>query len=284
MSVHIGKGKAGLFDVGNELENVAFYGGDYGIYTTKASPGWPVMMVDSYFEGQRIAALRVQESGLAMVNLQAKNVPVVFDIDPNYCDKLFLENSYLENVKQAAVVITNENNSNNQITFGTSTARTCPCWQSTRAATPRPRVDEKIYQVKSYDHGLQMDNLLDEPEYETLVDIAPLAKMPKALLTDIPALPGMETWVNVRTLGAKGDGTTDDTKAIQAAIDQYENIYVPQGWYRITEDAEDAPRHAPHRAAPLCHPVPPGRKLAGPSAASAPRKPCLNRRKAAQTC
>ena len=39
VAVYIGKGKAGLFDVGNELENVAFYGGDYGIYTTKASPG-----------------------------------------------------------------------------------------------------------------------------------------------------------------------------------------------------------------------------------------------------
>ena len=65
--------------------------------------------------------------------------------------------------------------------------------------------------------------------------------MPKALLTDIPALPGMETWVNVRTLGAKGDGTTDDTKAIQAAIDQYENIYVPQGWYRITETLKMRP-------------------------------------------
>lgn len=39
VAVYIGKGKAGLFDVGNEMENVAFYGGDYGIYTTKASPG-----------------------------------------------------------------------------------------------------------------------------------------------------------------------------------------------------------------------------------------------------
>ena len=52
-----------------------------------------------------------------MVNLYAKNVPAVFDIDPNYCDKLFLENSYFENVSGPAVVITNENNSNNQITF-----------------------------------------------------------------------------------------------------------------------------------------------------------------------
>lgn len=38
--IFIGKGKAGLFDIGNEMEDVRFYGGDYGIYTTKASPGW----------------------------------------------------------------------------------------------------------------------------------------------------------------------------------------------------------------------------------------------------
>jgi hypothetical protein len=58
LAVYIGKGKAGMFDVGNEMENLAFFGGDYGIYTTKASPGWPVMVVDAYFEGQRRAAIR----------------------------------------------------------------------------------------------------------------------------------------------------------------------------------------------------------------------------------
>ena len=32
------------------------------------------------------------------------------------------------------------------------------------------------YKVKSYDHGLQMDNMVDMPEYETLVDIEPIQK------------------------------------------------------------------------------------------------------------
>lgn len=234
VAVYIGKGKAGLFDVGNELENVAFYGGDYGIYTTKASPGWPVMMVDSYFEGQRVAALRCQESGLAMVNLYAKNVPAVFDIDPNYCDKLFLENSYFENVSGPAVVITNENNSNNQITFRNVYCKNVPTLAKYTRSNTATHVAHKIYKVKSYDHGLQMDNMVDMPEYETLVDIEPIQKMPVAQLMDIPALPAMATWVNLRELGAKGDGETDDTKAIQEAIDKYDNIYVPQGWYRIT--------------------------------------------------
>lgn len=48
------------------------------------------------FEGQRVAALRCQESGLAMVNLYAKDVPAVFDIDPNYCDKLFWKTAILK--------------------------------------------------------------------------------------------------------------------------------------------------------------------------------------------
>ncbi len=241
VAVYIGKGKAGLFDVGNELENVAFYGGDYGIYTTKGSPGWPVMMVDSYFEGQRVAALRCQESGLAMVNLYAKNVPAVFDIDPNYCDKLFLENSYFENVSGPAVVITNENNSNNQITFRNVYCKNVPTLAKYTRSNTATHVSHKIYKVKSYDHGLQMDDMVDMPEYETLVDIEPIQKMPVAQLMDIPALPAMATWVNLREFGAKGDGETDDTKAIQEAIDKYDNIYVPQGWYRITETLKMKP-------------------------------------------
>lgn len=241
VAIYIGKGKAGLFDIGNEMENVAFYGGDYGIYTTKSSPGWPVMMVDAYFEGQRIAALRCQESGLAMVNLYAKNVPTVFDIDPNYCDKLFLENSYFENVSGPAVVITNENNSNNQITFRNVYCKQVPTLAKYTRSNTETKVPHAVYQIKSYDHGLQMDNLLDPAEYETLLDVAPIPKMPVAQKMDIPALPAMTTWVNLRDLGAKGDGETDDTKAIQAAIDQYDHIYVPQGWYRITETLKMKP-------------------------------------------
>ena len=73
------------------------------------------------------------------------------------------------------------------------------------------------------------------------LDVEPLQKMPVAQLMDIPALPAMATWVNLRELGAKGDGETDDTKVIQEAINKYDNIYVPQGWYRITETLKMKP-------------------------------------------
>jgi hypothetical protein len=232
----IGQGKAGLFDIGNEMENVAFYGGDYGIYTTKSSPGWPVMMVDAYFEGQRKAALRCQESGLAMVNLQVKNVPVVFDIDPNYADRLFVENSRFENISGPAIVVSNENNSNNQITLRNVICRDVPVLVKFSRSNTLTTVPHKIYNIKNFGHGLQMDDMLANAEYRTVSDIEPLQKMPvEVLKCDIPSLPAMETWVNIRDLGAKGDGKTDDTKAIQDAIATHKNIYFPQGWYRVTE-------------------------------------------------
>ena len=53
VDIFIGNGKAGMFDVGNEMEDVRFFDGDYGIYTTKTSPSWPFMILDAYFEGQR---------------------------------------------------------------------------------------------------------------------------------------------------------------------------------------------------------------------------------------
>ena len=235
VAIYTGKGKAGLYDIGNEMENVAFFGGDYGIYTTKSSPGWQVAMIDSYFEGQRIAALRCQESGLAMVNIQAKNVPVVFDIDPNYADRLYVENSRFENVKDAIVVISNENNSNNQITFRNVDCSNVPVVAKYRRSNTQTPVSHKIFRIKRYDHGLQMDDMVALPEYRTILDVDPLQKLPAVLKRDIPDLPPMSQWVNLRDLGAKGDDSSDDTEVIQAAIDKYEVIYVPQGWYRVSE-------------------------------------------------
>ena len=45
----------------------------------------------------------------------------------------------------------------------------------------------------------------------------------------------MEQWVNVRTLGVKGDGKTDDTKALQAAIDSQRVLYFPTGSYVVRD-------------------------------------------------
>lgn len=48
-----------------------------------------------------------------------------------------------------------------------------------------------------------------------------------------------EGWVNVKKFGAKGDGVTDDTEAIQAAIQNGTVIYFPEGTYVTTDLAID---------------------------------------------
>ncbi len=241
MSVYVGKGKAGLYDVGNEMENVAFYGGEYGIYTTKASPGWQMMLTDCYFEGQRQAAIRTQEAGLTIVNLQARNVPTVIDIDPNYHEKLFMENCRFVNVSGPAIIVSNEDNAFNQISLRGIECQQVPVLVKMRRSGKQTSVPYATYLVKTYDHGLQMDDLQARPEYRTISDILPLKTLPAALKRDIPALPPMESWVNIKELGAKGDGTTDDTKVFREAIEKHANVYVPQGWYRFTETVRMKP-------------------------------------------
>ena len=48
-----------------------------------------------------------------------------------------------------------------------------------------------------------------------------------------PAAPASAKWVNVHTLGVKGDGKTDDTAALQKAIDTHRVLYLPGGHYVV---------------------------------------------------
>lgn len=233
--IHINHGLAGMFDVGNAMADVKFFGGDYGIYTTKPSPGWQFMMTDVWFEGQRKAAVKTQEAGLTIVRLHARNIPTVIEINPNYTEKLFMEDCRFEDVKQQAILVSLPDNAGNQISLKNVVCGNVPVLVSYRDNNQKVQGKGNFYAVKEFMQGLQMDSLTADPVVKTIADIESLKAMPGPAIRDIPDLPSMDTWVNLRTLGAVGDGVTDDTKAIQDAIDKYPTIYVPQGWYRVSE-------------------------------------------------
>jgi hypothetical protein len=233
--IDAGKGRAGMFDVGNEMEDVRFFNGDYGIYTTKPSPGWQFMMVDTYFEGQRKAAIRTQEAGLTIVRMTVKNVPTVIDIDPNYHEKLFMEDCSFDKVSGPAIIISNEGNAFNQVSLRNVVCRDVPVLASYRRSGTQTKGVGAIYKIKNFTYGLQMDDLNADAVYKTTNEIEPLQVFPPPAMKDIPDFRAINTWANLQSLGAKGDGVTDDTKALQDAIDKYATIYLPQGQYRITE-------------------------------------------------
>ena len=232
--INIGKGKAGLSEVGNEMQNVSFYGGDYGIMCGFTAPGWPVAVVDTYFEGQRKAAIQPHNTGLAIKNMHVRNSPVAVDIRENDIDRLFMENCLFENVNEAGIVISRAQSTLTQINLLNIDCDNVPVLVKFRETGRKMEPGMKIYKVKEYTYGLILDDMNATPEIDEISVIEPMQKAPKSLETLIPPLPPMDTWVNIRELGAKGDGETDDTEVFRDAVSKYDNIYVPQGWYRLT--------------------------------------------------
>ena len=86
-------GLAGIHDGGNVAEDVHFFGGQYGIWTRKPSPGWQFTVIDATFEGQREAAIREHEAGLTLVRPQFSHLPTAIEIDPGYRDELWIKDA-----------------------------------------------------------------------------------------------------------------------------------------------------------------------------------------------
>jgi len=225
---------AGIHDGGNELENVRFFGGQYGIITRKPSPGWPFVLVDATFEGQRLAAIKTHEAGLTLIHPVIRKTPVAISIDPDYGEQLWIKDGRLEDISEAAIVISRENSPRTQIGAEGVVCRNVPVFASFRESGKTLKGPSASYSVATLSHGLHYEHLAAAGSVKTVFDAAPLAELPADRL-DLPPLPAFDTWVNVRTLGVTGDGTADDTEAIRKAIAAHATLYFPQGRYRVTD-------------------------------------------------
>jgi hypothetical protein len=234
-NIEIGRAKAGLFDVGNMIEDVQFFGGEYGIYTTKASPGWQLMMLDTYFEGQRKMAIKTQQAGFTIVRMHVNHTASVLQVDSNYWEKIIMQDCRFENINGPAIKLGNEGNANMQLNIRNLVCQNVPILVSYPTYDSFTMAPATIYAVKQLSYGLQMEDLDKEAVYKTIYEATPLYKMPAAIAKDIPELPAMTEWINIKTGGAVGDGVTDDTKAIQKAVNENRVIYLPEGSYRISE-------------------------------------------------
>src|SRR5882672_754034 len=154
MNFELGSGFAGIYQAGNVVHNLHFHGSRYGIVTEKTSPAWQFTVIDSSFEGQKSAAIREHEAGLTLVNVAMRDVPVGIDIDRGYGDSLWGKDLRFENVRQAAVVISNENNVYTQIGFDNALARNTPVFALFRDSGRTVSGKGQTYRVSSFSHGL----------------------------------------------------------------------------------------------------------------------------------
>jgi hypothetical protein len=235
MEFRIGSGIAGVHDTGNVMEDVRFLGGQYGIWTRIPSPGWQFTAVDAYFEGQREAAIREWMAGLTLIRPHFRNVPTAISIDANFHDELWIKDGRMEDITGPAVIISLEENARTEINMENVVCRGVPTFALFRESGKKVAGPADMYETKVFSHGLHYADMGAEAVTKTIFDATPLKAMPEPAKSDLPPLPPGHTWVNVRTLGAKGDGVTDDTAVFRKAIAEHRALYLPSGYYVISD-------------------------------------------------
>ncbi len=234
----------GVHEAGNELEDLRFFGGQYGINTSRASPGWPIMMMDCYFTGQSKAAVLTREAGISAIGVHAASVPVVFDMEEGIPDRLSVEESLFENVTDAGIRIGAALSTATQLNISSLQCTDVPSLVCNKATGGTLSIPDRSYIVKDYCYGLILPDLSSVGEIEETLDYEPLkykspGKAPRE--KSLPLLPEVSTWVNVTEYGARGDGQVDDTEAIRRALSSGRPVYFPEGLYRVTSTVKMPP-------------------------------------------
>ena len=236
MHFSVGHGRAALEDVGNQADSLEIEGGDYGVISVRTSAAWQFLLMDSHLNGQRIAAIHTQEVGMTLIRDRIEHVPVAVEISPDMPEQLYGRDLLLRDVA-VGVVLGDTTSQHHQVTL--DNVRCSHIGHLLRATHHNVEgfsgiagrsdwfVEERLTVGQDIDaNGRERQIALHHLERK-------LSRDPDLIATDIPALPDVAQWTSVRELGATGDGDTDDTEALQHAIDTHRVLYFPMGLYRV---------------------------------------------------
>jgi hypothetical protein len=224
----IGSAEAALEAIGNQASDIHVHGGRSGIITGKTSPAWQFLLIDSSFDGQRETAISTHEAGFTLIRDRISNTSVAMEIPDGTVEQLYARDLQLDHISKLALAPGDIHNLRNEITLANIACSDVPHF------APGLEVNSRHYVEEQYTQGLYIGGDGREQGIEFHHRERTLAGAAAAMPSDIPVLPPMKEWVNVRTLGVKGDGGSDDTASVQQAIDQHRVLYFPGGMYRLT--------------------------------------------------
>jgi hypothetical protein len=229
MDFKVGSARAAVEDIGNQITNVRIHGGDYGIITRRTAPVWQFLLMDSSLDGQRLAGVQTMDAGFTLVRVAFANMPVALKIFPGEVEQLYARDLRLENVSTAALEVGDWQNHHSAITLANVSCSNVPRFTAGDhpVAAPGPH-----YVVENFSLGLAIGPDGREAGVKFAHRERAVASAVPLPPSDIPALPPMEKWVNVRSLGVQG-GNVDDTDALQKAVNDHPVLFFPAGTYHV---------------------------------------------------
>lgn len=233
----VGGGRAAVEDVGNQADTLEIDGGDYGILSVRTAPAWQFLLMDSRLTGQRKAAIHTQEVGMTLVRDTIERTPVAIDIPSDMPEQLYGRDLLLRDISRVALVLGDTTSQHHQVTLDhilcSGVPRLLEATHNNITDFNAVSAPGKNFVVEHLTVGQEIDRNGREGDIALRHNERTLSAPPQAVPSDIPPQPAVEQWTNVRTLGATGDGGTDDTGALQRAIDAHRVLYFPSGFYRV---------------------------------------------------
>ena len=172
---------------------------------------------------------------MTLVRDRIAHAPVAVEIAQGMMEQLYGRDLTLEDIRRTALVLGTAAKAHHQVTLEHIVCRQVPILveggsgglsQLVTLRAPGARYLEQSLAI-----GLEIGP--DGRERGVTVEHKEIISSAASVASDIPVFPPMAQWANVHDLGVKGDGTADDTAALQAAIDSHRTLYLPTGSYRI---------------------------------------------------
>ncbi|HUR21113.1 MAG TPA: glycosyl hydrolase family 28-related protein, partial [Vicinamibacterales bacterium] len=231
MDFHVGTARAAMEDIGNQASDIHVDGGEYGIITKRTAPVWQFLLMDSSFQGQRAAAIKTQEAGFTLIRVRFSNMPVALQIAPGEVEQLYGRDLRMENIRDAAFVAGNARNAHSAVTLVNVACTDVPHFVAGEQPIEAPA---RHYVMDRFAQGLMIGPDGREEGIKLRHQKHALAGPAREVPADIPPTPAMADWVNVHSLGVTGDGKTDDTDALLAAVEKHAVLFFPSGTYRVS--------------------------------------------------
>ncbi|KAJ9467299.1 Glucan 1 [Diplonema papillatum] len=227
---NLGDAAVGLFGEngsGGFMGDLVFNGGNIGIYF--GNQQWTFRNLQ--FHNQKVIAIQmIWNWFFTFVHLNITNTPVgiqfmdagaaITIVDSSFSNVgTAIWTDYPYPTERKSIVLQRVQMTN--VVNMTSCYETAPC---TAPAVPAPAM------VEFWKEGLDANNL-NGPVRGNVQSPFPLTPVPRVTYPTYEA----DSVYNVMSSGAKGDGVTDDTAAIQSAIAAHDYVFFPYGVYLVTK-------------------------------------------------